>query len=72
MLFDKNEGFVVNESHEPVVESHGAGIVDQDALLENMLIDQMNRMTDEEFSACLLYTSPSPRDRSLSRMPSSA
>ena len=51
MLFDKNEGFVVNESHEPVVESHGAGIVDQDALLENMLIDQMNRMTDEEFSA---------------------
>ena len=51
MLFDKNEGFVVNESYEPVVESHGAGIVDQDALLENMLIDQMNRMTDEEFNA---------------------
>ena len=25
-----------------------------------------------EFSSCLLYTSPSPRDRSLSRMPSSA
>ena len=25
-----------------------------------------------ELSACLLYTSPSPRDRSLSRMPSSA
>ena len=24
------------------------------------------------FMACLLYTSPSPRDRSLSRMPSSA
>ena len=24
------------------------------------------------FSFCLLYTSPSPRDRSLSRMPSSA
>ena len=24
------------------------------------------------FDACLLYTSPSPRDRSLSRMPSSA
>ena len=24
------------------------------------------------FSTCLLYTSPSPRDRSLSRMPSSA
>ena len=26
----------------------------------------------EEGDACLLYTSPSPRDRSLSRMPSSA
>lgn len=49
MLFDKSEGFMMNESHEPVVESQGAGIVDQDALLENMLIDQMNRMTDEEF-----------------------
>ena len=25
-----------------------------------------------DYSGCLLYTSPSPRDRSLSRMPSSA
>ena len=28
--------------------------------------------TDYEYVTCLLYTSPSPRDRSLSRMPSSA
>src|SRR5674476_1475244 len=27
---------------------------------------------DEEIRACLLYTSPSPRDRQKSRMPSSA
>ena len=27
---------------------------------------------DDQFSACLLYTSPSPRDRTRSRMPSSA
>ena len=27
---------------------------------------------DQEFSLCLLYTSPSPRDATLSRMPSSA
>ena len=27
---------------------------------------------DEQFDACLLYTSPSPRDRQKSRMPSSA
>ena len=29
-------------------------------------------MTSEEFHSCLLYTSPSPRDATLSRMPSSA
>ena len=28
--------------------------------------------TDEEVMICLLYTSPSPRDRTRSRMPSSA
>ena len=28
--------------------------------------------TREQFSRCLLYTSPSPRDRQKSRMPSSA
>ena len=28
--------------------------------------------SDERINICLLYTSPSPRDRSLSRMPSSA
>ena len=27
---------------------------------------------DNQFNACLLYTSPSPRDRYISRMPSSA
>ena len=27
---------------------------------------------DDEYGACLLYTSPSPRDRQKSRMPSSA
>ena len=28
--------------------------------------------SDDQYLHCLLYTSPSPRDRSLSRMPSSA
>ena len=27
---------------------------------------------DKEYKSCLLYTSPSPRDRTRSRMPSSA
>ena len=37
--------------------------------------DRENRFFDEDFEelkACLLYTSPSPRDLSTSRMPSSA
>ena len=31
-----------------------------------------NNLTSEIISNCLLYTSPSPRDATLSRMPSSA
>ena len=31
-----------------------------------------NPMTGKAFKICLLYTSPSPRDRTRSRMPSSA
>ena len=37
---------------------------------KNKIEDLFQKMNDT--SACLLYTSPSPRDRSLSRMPSSA
>ena len=33
---------------------------------------QQTQLTDSQRSACLLYTSPSPRDRTRSRMPSSA
>ena len=36
----------------------------------NDILNQVNK--DEHFDACLLYTSPSPRDLSTSRMPSSA
>ena len=32
----------------------------------------LNSLAKEDTVICLLYTSPSPRDRSLSRMPSSA
>ena len=33
---------------------------------------ELNKAKEEAADICLLYTSPSPRDRSLSRMPSSA
>ena len=35
-------------------------------------IGEVSEEAREVYDACLLYTSPSPRDRSLSRMPSSA
>ena len=34
--------------------------------------DKRDDATNNRYYTCLLYTSPSPRDRSLSRMPSSA
>ena len=41
---------------------------------ENVLktIDEMCQELGENINNCLLYTSPSPRDRQKSRMPSSA
>ena len=35
-------------------------------------IEKLSNVTESSIEGCLLYTSPSPRDRSLSRMPSSA
>ena len=49
--------------------------------ISNFIIDEVLNDTEKEFNQtvlyakdidCLLYTSPSPRDRLLSRMPSSA
>ena len=41
-------------------------------LKENRLAELDIQHLIEELEACLLYTSPSPRDRQKSRMPSSA
>ena len=37
-----------------------------------MMVKQINKLRKHQADACLLYTSPSPRDGLLSRMPSSA
>ena len=44
------------------------------AALLNACLDRITEVTDElrRLMACLLYTSPSPRDKRQSRMPSSA
>ena len=34
--------------------------------------EEQKEVTEAKFDGCLLYTSPSPRDRQKSRMPSSA
>ena len=39
---------------------------------QNGIAECKNRTLEEMMNACLLYTSPSPRDGLLSRMPSSA
>ena len=41
-------------------------------VLSRDLSDQVKVSQDGEVVSCLLYTSPSPRDRQKSRMPSSA
>ena len=49
--------------------------VSQKLILEIQQIDSLSRGTItalQLFMGCLLYTSPSPRDRQKSRMPSSA
>ena len=38
----------------------------------NLTLSLNNRSTSTQHQTCLLYTSPSPRDRTRSRMPSSA
>ena len=40
--------------------------------LEIQALQKLKKKIDNSFNNCLLYTSPSPRDATLSRMPSSA
>ena len=49
----------------------GSGIAEKDIQTQYFNIQKVTRW-DEKESRCLLYTSPSPRDLSTSRMPSSA
>ena len=41
-------------------------------VIDNALRELWNSFVTHVFEICLLYTSPSPRDRTRSRMPSSA
>ena len=68
------EGFIITyhltqedaDSGENALESPYT-VVDQVTLFTRVEVDD-----SDPFTVCLLYTSPSPRDATLSRMPSSA
>ena len=60
-LLSKQDNFKISISHTTRKPRYGE-IPNKDYYFVN----------DQEFKSCLLYTSPSPRDATLSRMPSSA
>ena len=86
MILEKNEKFEISESMIPpkmtvtiedariVAETFGDLRMRYHAAIKE--ISTKLEVLDNEFSLrhdyCLLYTSPSPRDRTRSRMPSSA
>ena len=58
----------LNQSCESDVAMHCIELVD----FSEKTSDEVSWGNGEDFGTCLLYTSPSPRDGLLSRMPSSA
>ena len=80
--FDGNEiwthswtprGIMANRQFEPLLV--GDVILNVEVLDKSTVVDQRSLVDNEmvkKLKSCLLYTSPSPRDLSTSRMPSSA
>ena len=72
----------LNEEQEKVLTDFDLRIIDKDdfdllhytvGIISKRLAETNHKMiTDVDPNTCLLYTSPSPRDRQKSRMPSSA
>ena len=56
----------------PVSEQRSASGVAGEIRIEKDTMGELEVPADRYFGACLLYTSPSPRDQRGSRMPSSA
>ena len=76
-LFEGNNPVATGEFSEnpPTDESRRdfAAILDYSKSHDQIEVDQYRlKLSEEWILACLLYTSPSPRDRQKSRMPSSA
>ena len=69
---DTVRGVLVSVANNPPTSVDDARNLLRDALLGNDDDDDGRPVTDADLQPCLLYTSPSPRDLSTSRMPSSA
>ena len=72
VLISDSVGFIRKLPHSLVASFRSTlkEAVDSDLLL--LVVDASSKLLDEQLNICLLYTSPSPRDATLSRMPSSA
>ena len=57
-----------DRKNNPVEDSYTNKLLNDKSLSKEKVLEEVNELV----KACLLYTSPSPRDGLLSRMPSSA
>ena len=79
LMKDKNQLNISNENNSCYIDSllvalfHFKNRVVYNMFFKNKLEHKYaSQIQDELYNICLLYTSPSPRDRTRSRMPSSA
>ena len=60
------------DAADTIADRYGCDVRTIDEIADSSDIDAVVICTPTDMHACLLYTSPSPRDLSTSRMPSSA
>ena len=72
IVLTKLEHVGLREAADLLPEECSGGMQRRVALARAIVMEPALVMYDEPFTGCLLYTSPSPRDLSTSRMPSSA
>ena len=70
-------GGSISEKYAPIAADQGCIVIDNTSHFRRdedipLVVPEVNPHAIAEYTNCLLYTSPSPRDLSTSRMPSSA
>src|SRR5674476_381280 len=71
-LLPKRMAVAATESNKKIVEQERQAHLRKEVKVQGEAEDLAKIMTGATVRICLLYTSPSPRDRQKSRMPSSA